>query len=111
MIAPVLTFFIFFAAIYGAYWFFVVRPEEHAASALKHRLRKAQAERRHQSKLLKQVKSFSSVGPLDSILQHARSPLAGLQGLIEQSGMRLSVGTLLLASGTLMLLGFIVTQR
>src|SRR5262249_57397048 len=91
---------------------FVVRPEEHAASALKQRLRKAHAlQQRQQLKLLKQIKAMSSVGPIDSLLQRVRSPLAGLEQLIEQSGARMSVSSVLLASGTLALIGFIVIQR
>lgn len=107
-----LVFVLFFAGIYAAYWFFVVRPEQQAASALKRRLRKDRAiDRRQHSKLLKQAQSMSSVGALDALLQRARSPLAGLQKLIEQSGVRMTVATLLLAAGTAGLIGFAVTQR
>lgn len=112
MIVPVITFLVLFSGICGAYWYFVVRPEEQAASALKRRLRHARvATKDRSSKLFKQAKSMSALGPLDALLQRARSPLEGLQETIDQSGARVTLGTLLLASGSLGLLAFILTQR
>jgi tight adherence protein B len=112
MIIPLLTFVVLFSGILGAYWYFVVRPEEIASSELKRRLRKGHsAPGRQSSRLLKQTRSMSAVGPLDALLQRSRAPLAGLQQTIDQSGVRVTLGTVLLASGTLALLAFISVER
>src|SRR5688500_17184938 len=110
MIVPVLTFVILFTGICTAYWVFVVRPEEQAVGAIKGRLKRqhAKAGRTH---LQKQIQALSAVGPLDAVLKRAQSRTKGLQMLIDQSGLKTTVGILLLGSGTLALLGFVLVQH
>src|SRR5688572_28937067 len=104
MIVPVLTFVILFTGICTAYWVFVVRPEEQLAGSVKRRLKRQHttAGRTH---LQKQIRALSAVRPLDAALKRAESRTKGLRTLIDQSGVRVTVGALLLASGTLALLG------
>jgi tight adherence protein B len=54
---------------------------------------------------------MSSIGAIDAALRRSQSRVHGLQVLIEQSGTRVTVGAVLLASATLALLGFVVVQR
>jgi tight adherence protein B len=111
MIVPIATFLILVSGIYAAYWVFVLRPEEQAVGAVKRRLRGKQVGSAVRAKLEKELQSLSAIGPLDAALRRAKSRTEGLQLLIDQSGLRITVGTLLLASATLALLAFVIVQR
>jgi tight adherence protein B len=112
VIYVVLTFVIFFAGIYSAYYMFVVRPEQIDAGVVRRRLRAGRkVGATPQSKLRKQMQTFSALGPLDSALRRSSLRTQGLQQLIDQSGARLTLGSLVLATGTVALLAFVVVQR
>jgi tight adherence protein B len=111
MIIPVLTFVVFFSGICAAYWIFVLRPEQQAAGAVRQRLKSGRQLRAVQSSLQKQMATLSGVRGLDVALKRVKFRTKGLQILIEQSGARISVASLLACSGTLALLAVIVVQR
>jgi len=113
-LVPVLAFLVFFAGIFGAYWAFVVRPEQEIAGVARKRLKAGKAgarEAARRSAVLKQIESMSSVKSIDAMLRRSEGRVKGLQVLIEQSGTQVTVGTVLAASATLALLAFIVVQR
>ena len=65
---PVLTFLLFFAGIFTAYWAFVLRPEQEVAGVARKRLRAGKAggrEAARRSKILKQIEAMSSIGSAD----------------------------------------------
>jgi len=110
---PVLTFLVFFAAIYTAYWAFVLRPEQEIAGVARKRLRAGRTagkEAARRSAILKQIEAMSSIGSVDAILRRSQSRVQGLQTLIHQSGARVTVGTVLAGSATFALLAFVVVQ-
>jgi tight adherence protein B len=112
MIIPIVTFVALFALIYGAYWAFVIRPEERAAGVVKRRLKAARPKAaRAGSPLLRQAQAMSAVAPINALLQRGRSRSQGLQDLIEQAGLQISVGTLLAGSAALGALVFFVTHQ
>jgi tight adherence protein B len=112
MIIPVVTFVVLFALIYGAYWVFVVRPEERAAGVVKRRLKASRPKAvRAGAPLLRQAQAMSAIRPINALLERGRSRSQGLQDLIEQAGLQISVGTLLAGSAALAALVFYVTQR
>lgn len=111
MIIPLLTFVIFFSGICTAYWLFVVRPEQQAAGVVRQRLKSSRQLRAVQSSLQKQMATLSAVRGLDNALKRVKFRTNGLQILIEQSGARITVASLLACSGTLALLAVIVVQR
>ena len=111
MIFAVLTFSICFALIYSAYWAFILRPEEQAAGVVRRRLKKAHVREVARSELLKQVRAMSSIGAVDALLQRTRSRTESLQTLIDQSGLKITVGTLLAGSATLGLLVVYIVVR
>lgn len=111
MIFAVATFAICFSVIYSAYWAFVLRPEAEVAGVVRRRLKKGHAREVARTELLKQVKAMSSIGAVDAILQRGRSRTQRLQILIEQAGLKISVGTLLAASATLGILVFYVAYQ
>jgi tight adherence protein B len=97
---PIVTFAVVFIGCSGAYWFFVVRPEEHAERALSRRL----TPRAHRAaltggRLLKDVRAMSTVNAFDSALTRTRGLSGGLQTLIEQAGSKTTVAKLLLTCG------------
>jgi tight adherence protein B len=111
MIFPVVTFGVFFGGIWAAYWLFVLRPEQQAVGVVRKRLKAARQMKAVHSSLQKQMEALSSVRGLDVALRRFESRTKGLQMLIEQSGVRMSLVSLLACSGTLALLAAIVVHR
>ena len=111
MIFALLTFTICFSVIYAAYWAFVLKPEAQAAGVVRRRLKRDHAREVVRSELLKQVRAMSSIGAVDAILQRGRSRTQRLQILIEQAGLKFSVGALLAASATVGLLVVYIAIR
>jgi len=109
---PALTFLVFFAGIYAAYWAFVLRPEAQIAGTARKRLQAGVGAKKaaQRSKLLKQIEAMSAIDAFDAILRRTQSRTMGLQLLIQQSGVRISVGTLLAGSATLALFTFAMLQ-
>jgi tight adherence protein B len=113
MILPVLaSFVVCVGAIYGAYWFFVVRPEQQALGIVRKRLKPTlQRKKSAAVGLSKEVVAFSSVGALDAALRRGAARLKPLELLVEQSGTRLTVGRLLLSSAVAGMLVILLVHR
>lgn len=111
IIIPVVTFAICFALIYSAYWAFILRPEEQAVGVVRRRLKKDHVRRVARSQLLKQVQTMSSIGPVDALLKKGLSRTQRLQTILDQSGLQITVGTLLAGSLAIAALVFYVAQR
>jgi len=112
MIVPVLTFIVFFLAIYGVYWFVIERPEQQALGVVKRRLRPVREKvSKRTSDLRKDVRALSSIGAVDALLQRSQARTAGLQLMIEQAGLNITVGTLLFASLMVAALVFFIVYR
>jgi len=98
------TFVSVIVAICGAYWAFVVRPERQEHALLRTRLKAGTSKARAvQHSLLKEVKHLSAVGPLNAVLGRASKLIDPTQRLIDQSGVRMTVGRLVLMSGCIIL--------
>ena len=111
MIIPAVIFVVFFLGIYGAHWFFVVRPEELALGIVRRRMTPTQNVKASlQRQLLKQQQALSSFGALDKVLRNAPK-VQRLKTLIEQSGAKVSVGTLLAGVALLGLVAFYLVGR
>ena len=98
MAIVLVSFVVLLAGILGAYYGFVVRPEEQQQRAFWRRLKAKAPNREVRSNLLKQAQQLSSVPTLDAALRRGQHTLRPLELLIEQSGVRITVGTFLLAS-------------
>jgi tight adherence protein B len=96
----IVSFVVLLAGILGAYYVFVVRPEEHQQKAFWKRLKAKAPSREIRSKLLKQAKQLSALPSLDAALKRGENSLRPLELLIEQSGTRMTVATFLLTSAT-----------
>jgi len=107
----VITFVLVAGLVYGVYWFFIDRPESEEQRALKIRLKKSGKARAVLGVLLKQEDRLSDVGPLDAALGKFGGVLAPMQRTIAQSGLQVTVGTVLLGSAVLAGLTYIVVER
>jgi tight adherence protein B len=91
------TFGIVFAIILGVYWLMVVRPETVRESAVVARIGTT-AKAAKVAALLKAPERLSEMHALDYLLARAGRVVDPLQRTIEQSGLKLTPGTLVLAS-------------
>ena len=104
------AFVVFFLGILGAYWAFVVRPEERARGIVHGRLTPRQAVKMSmQRELLKQQQKLSSITAFDRLL--ARSDTKSLKALIEQAGVKVTVGTVVAGAGVLGLVAFLAAWK
>jgi len=111
VIIPAVTFVVFFLGIYGAHWFFVVRPEEQALGIVRRRMTPTQNVKASlQRQLLKQQQALSSFDAFDKVLRNAPK-VQRLKTLLEQSGAKVSVGTLLAGVALLGLVAFYLVGR
>src|SRR4030095_1736398 len=95
-----ISFVIMLTGILGAYWLFVIRPEEQVQQAFWKRLKGKRETVRTSCKLRKKARQLSSVPTFDATLMRSRNVVRPLELLIEQSGNRITVGTFLLTAAT-----------
>jgi tight adherence protein B len=97
-----LIFTVVAAIIIGAYWLLILQPEEREKSALRKRLK---TENRGKPQagggLLKEAQRLSELHALDAVLRRVEGMTGPLQKLIDQSGVRTNVGTVMLTCGVL----------
>jgi len=103
VLAPLATFGAVVLIVLSAYWLFIVRPETRARVGVRKRLRRAKVTQDAPVDLEKEETRWSSVTALNRILESRESLLAPLRRLVDQSGAKVTVGTVLLASGCLFL--------
>jgi tight adherence protein B len=86
------------AAVLGAYWLLLARPEAEEQARIRKRLAdgSTQPSDPRRAKIIRDVERFSAVGPLNEALSRAEGLSGPLRKLITQAGMHITVGTLLL---------------
>jgi tight adherence protein B len=97
MVVAVAVFAVVLAIIFGAYWFVVVAPETGERETVRKRLRPVRATRLL-AKLEKERETFSSVDALDAALVRWDRLSTPLQRMVAQSGLKMTVGALILLS-------------
>jgi tight adherence protein B len=97
------------AIIFGAYWLVIVRPEQQQSGAVRRRLRGSRP-RIAKADIGKTDDPLSRVGLLDSLLQRFTAVSAPLKRLVEQSGLPLTVGTVVLMCGFCLTVTFAVVR-
>jgi tight adherence protein B len=98
MLLVLLTFLLVLSIVYGIYHFFVVVPESREQKALLKRLGGGAAAAKAVGKLERPADKLSSVGVVDVMLRRASGVSGPIERLVTQSGLNITVGTLLLAS-------------
>jgi hypothetical protein len=90
------TFTVFLAIVIGTYWIFVVRPEQSAERAVRGRLRRPRAQKIAAS-VIKVREKLSGFRFLDAPLSRRRDLVAPITGVVTRSGLRITVGTVVLS--------------
>ena len=93
------------------YWFLVVRVEQQEKSSLRKRIVGATETRVKRAAMLRTGERLSIIGPLEDILRRSRFIVDPLQRLIAQSGLTVTVATIVLSSGVMGLLTFVLIAR
>ena len=111
MIAPVVVFAVVFAIVMGVYFWLVVWPERKAHGALQERMQPGAPPRQTTDEsLLREVDRPGSVPVIDKLLVRQQALVAPLQRLVEQSGLRITVGTVVLATAAAALGGYLIAS-
>jgi tight adherence protein B len=112
MIIAIATFILILTIILGAYWAFVVRPDNSQEAALRKRLQPDPVTSAIPKKLrlLKPVEKLSHVGGIDKVLGQMGRVTGPLQRDIMQAGLNVTVGTILLSAAMLSVLAFVLVR-
>lgn len=104
-----LTFILVVGIVLGAYWVFVVRPEQATESALRKRIGGAYSVSRSiYIGVQQEAARFSAVPLLNRLLSSRSAMSSPIEHLLEQSGVRATVGVVVLASASLGLVGLLL---
>jgi tight adherence protein B len=111
VVFAVLTFALVFGIIVGIYWLFVARPEQAAESSLRRRVGMQRAgQGAVRVGIQREVERLSSVPILNRLLSSRGTLVAPIQTLIEQSGVKTTVGVIVLSTATLAMVGVLIGQ-
>lgn len=108
MIYAALTFFVVLSIVVGIYAALAVAPERRAEAKLRKRLGGGRAAAKLRQRILKEQERYSDLKMLDRVLAGQARLGAPLAKTVRESGLRITVGTLLLSSATLAALGVVV---
>ena len=108
MALVIVVFVLMLGVIMGAYWMFILRPEEADDRALQRRLKERKTESKLAKTFVKTQARLSTVAPLEALLSRNAGLTGRLQGLIDQSGLKTSAGTVVLACLLSSVAGFVV---
>jgi len=98
MLIVSLTFATVIAVVLGSYWAFVARPEQAEQSRLNRRLRAGTRKSGAVVSVSGENKRLSDIPALDAALRRSVNLSSSVQGLIDRSGLRLTVGAVVLAA-------------
>ena len=111
MAIPTLIFVIVVGIVLGMYWMFVARPEQAAESTLRRRMGSAHVGGKSvYVGVQREVERLSSMPALNSLLASGAGISLPIQRLIEQSGVKTTVGVVVLSSACLGMLGVLIGQ-
>jgi tight adherence protein B len=101
------TFVLVLGIVYGLYWLFVERDEAEEQSALRKRLKRPTQKSVVNAALLRERERLSDMGAFDTVLARMGGLTEPMQRTLHQAGMKVTVGTILLACGCLGVLGYL----
>ena len=107
-----LTFVLILAIVLGTYWLLIVRPESREQAALRKRLRPTTgtAASTGVGRLEQPEQRLSRVRALDTILERAAGLSGPLERMVTQSGVKISVGALVMLSALIGLVVFLIVR-
>lgn len=105
-----LTFVVILGIVLGAYFLFVVRPEDDERTKMLRRAKVAAPGTAAVSQLERPKSRLSGVGAIESLLSRAHGVSGPLEKLVSQSGLKITVGTLVMASILAALGGYLLVK-
>ena len=106
MVIVALTFILVLGIVLGAYFALVVRPESFDRSKLLSRLGPKRAGVAKAVALERKAERLSDVRAVQAMLSRAKGVSGPLERLVTQSGLKITVGTLIMASVLLAVVGY-----
>lgn len=104
-----LAFVVVLAGMLGAYWLFILKPEQQTADVLQRRLKgSAEPAKRKASKLLRNERDVTPSDPVANALGRVGGLSRKLSDLCEQSGVKITVGGLLITALIAAIVAFFV---
>lgn len=97
MLIPAIVFLVAIALILGAYWAFVLNPENRNAAALRQRMKPEDRRLERSSSLLREPETLSGIAALNNLLTRY-SLSAAIKQAIDNSGLPLTVSMVVLGS-------------
>jgi tight adherence protein B len=110
MLIPAVVFVVTLTAVYGAYWAFVLRPEEQEERALRRRL-KTRRPMGLATTVVKASESLSALGPLNAALSRWHDAIEPLHQLMDRAGLKVTIGTVILTCVFLASVAFALVLR
>ena len=112
MLIVLLTFVLILSIVLGAYYAFVVRPERGETSRLLGRLAtpKVTSQLLKPGDLERPADRLSDVQAIQAMLSRAKGFSGPIERLITQSGLKITVGTLVMASVLLGCVGYLIVK-
>src|SRR5262245_21871994 len=104
-------FFLVLTIVLGAYWAFVLRPEQLVERTVQARLKAQRSAQNLRISLVKARERLSGIGSLDATLAKAGDALEPLSTVVAQSGLKMTIGTLILASLFAAVVTIVVVSR
>lgn len=110
MTLPLFVFAVILTLVFGAYWLFILRPENTREVRLKKRLTRPNPVFVKPTSVAKEEQRLSNLPALDRLLTRRSDAVAPLRRLLDQSAVKTTLGVILLSSALLGLLGFVVAR-
>jgi tight adherence protein B len=98
MPAVAFTFLLVLAIVLGAYWAFVLTPEQAAERKVRSRLKGTGPQTNLRITLVKARERLSGIRSLDATLSRTGRALEPVSAVLAQSGLKMTLGTVILAS-------------
>lgn len=108
---PFIVFLAFVGIVLGCYWLFILQPEHQTERAVRARLKDKRPRLVSMRGFMKAKERLSSITALNAVLGRRQQVVAPLTRLIEQSGLRLTVGSVLLGSVLLSLIAILAVVQ
>jgi tight adherence protein B len=97
MVFAVATFLLVLAIVGGLYWFFIEGPQSHDERAVRRRIRRVVVPSQLTKALERERQRLSSMTLLDDLLVRCGKLVSPMQRTINQSGLKITVGMVLMA--------------
>jgi tight adherence protein B len=110
VLLPFLVFAFVLLTVFGAYWALVLRAERAKDAAFRQRLTRPKAAKAARVVLVKEVERLSGIPAIQNLLTHRQDLIKPVRKLVEQSGVRTTIGVVVLSSALLAAIGFLAGQ-